>query len=167
MHSAGPGNGREFVVRLPPADPARIATEAREPESAPAPGSDRLRILLVDDNADALEIMAEALREAGHEVAVADDGLEALRLLDTLDPAVGVLDLGMPVMDGLKLARRIRERRPAGKPLLIAVSGYSEPRGRVLSREAGFDLHFAKPVDLDALLRAIAGPPDVPGTEQP
>jgi signal transduction histidine kinase/ActR/RegA family two-component response regulator len=170
-HSAGPGHGSEFVVRLPPADPVRIATDAREPEAPPTTRNDGTRILLVDDNEDALELMAEALRQAGHEVVVADDGLKALQLIDTFDLEVGVLDLGMPVMDGFELARRIRERRPARKPLLIAVSGYGQTRDRVLSREAGFDVHFAKPVNLDALLRAIAGPHEASSatgrTEQP
>jgi CheY-like chemotaxis protein/nitrogen-specific signal transduction histidine kinase len=161
-HSAGPGHGSEFVVRLAPADPATIATEPREPD-APAPRHDCVRILVVDDNEDARELMAEALRQAGHEVLVADDGLKALRLLESVEPEVGVLDLGMPVMDGFELARRIRDRKPAREPLLIALSGYGQTRDRILSREAGFDLHFAKPVDLNALLRAIAGPREASG----
>jgi signal transduction histidine kinase/CheY-like chemotaxis protein len=153
-HSDGPDRGSEFVVRLPALDAeavasAAVAAPARAPERA------RRRILLVDDNEDALDFLAAALRYSGHDVVVAGDGSEALRVLETFEPDVGVLDLGMPVMDGFELAREILRRPTARKPRLIAVSGFGQPRDRLQSREAGFDVHLVKPVDLETLLRAI------------
>lgn len=154
--SAGADRGSEFVVRLPALDRAATATSANAPETGLLSSGARRRVLLVDDNEDALELLAEALRHSGHEVVVARDGGQALLLVDRFDFEVGILDLGLPVMDGFELARQIVQRRASRRPRLIAVSGYGQPRDRAASREAGFDLHFVKPVELNALLEAIA-----------
>jgi PAS domain S-box-containing protein len=151
-HSAGPGRGSEFVVHLPLAGvvPA-VASEATP--SAPIEISGR-RVLIVDDNADVVEVMAELLRLTGYQVAVALDAPEALRIAGRFQPEVAVLDIGLPVMDGYELARRLRLENPALR--LVAVTGYGQAEDRERSRAAGFQEHLVKPVDPDELLALVA-----------
>jgi CheY-like chemotaxis protein len=156
-HSPGPGRGSELVVRLPPAAP-ESATETRAPRSnAREEASTRQSILVVDDNVDAAEMLAELLKTAGHNVVTARDGAEALARGRELHPDVAVLDIGLPVMDGYEVAQRLRQE--LGPSLrLIAVTGYGQERDRRRSRELGFAHHFVKPVDVAALLDAIVPP---------
>jgi PAS domain S-box-containing protein len=157
--SDGPGRGSEFVVRLPaspvaaePATTAAVATPAVEARGK--------RILVVDDNDDARDLLAEFLQELGNEVKAAADGPAALELLRTFSPEVAILDLGLPVMDGFELARRLRERQPAGASIrLIAVTGYGQDRDMAQSRAAGFDAHLVKPVDIAVLVAALEPKP--------
>jgi CheY-like chemotaxis protein len=107
----------------------------------------RARVLVVDDNADAADMLAELLREAGHEVAVAYDAGGALEVARTFHPEVALLDIGLPTMDGHELAHRIRSEHPSVRRV-IAVSGYAE-------RGDGFDDHLMKPIDLDALFELL------------
>lgn len=114
---------------------------------------------MVDDNIDA----ADVLRTLGHDVRVAFDGPAALSVLETFDAEVAVLDVGLPVMDGYELARRIRQRAGARVPRVVAVTGYGQPEDLARSHEASFDQHLVKPVAVDALTRAIhPAPPDPP-----
>jgi CheY-like chemotaxis protein len=117
--------------------------------SEPAPTS----VLLVDDNQDAAEMMAELLRVMGHEVTVAHDGPSALAVMEDLAPAVALLDIGLPVMDGYELARQLRRRHPEMR--LVALTGYGQESDRIQSRNAGFDAHLVKPVDLPALNQVL------------
>ncbi len=154
-HSAGLGRGSEFVVALPAAAPA----PRRPAEAPPSPAATRasLRILIVDDNGDAAEILAEALRGLGHEVAVAHDGAEALSIAPSWRPEAAILDIGLPAMDGYELARNLTELLDP-PPRLIAMSGYGQEGDQSRSREAGFEVHLVKPVDLGDVAALFAGP---------
>ena len=111
--------------------------------------SGRTRVLVVDDNIDGAEMMAEALDILGYSAAVAHDGPDALRIEREFSPQVALLDIGLPTMDGYELARRLRDVSPAIK--LVAITGYGRESDRQRSREAGFAAHVEKPVDLDKL----------------
>ena len=154
VHSDGADRGSEFTVRLPLAGiaaPAQAPAQARKGDQ-----SHRRRILVVDDNIDAADTLATALEMMGHEVRIANDGPHALETMKRFAPEIGVLDLGLPVMDGYELATRMRELA-AGHPLrLIAVTGYGQPEDQDRSRSAGFDAHLVKPVELEHLGRVIA-----------
>jgi CheY-like chemotaxis protein len=124
----------------------------------PAAGA-RKRILLVDDNADAIHMLRDMLTDLGYQVAVAYDGPQALSALETFQADVAVIDIGLPVIDGYELAGQIRG--DGHVPRLIAMTGYGQPADRVRSREAGFDEHLVKPVDAAALI-AVIHPPEPP-----
>ncbi len=156
--SAGAGQGSTFRVRMPAlrADRQNVAASAPEPKAAVE--SPR-RVLVVDDNRDAGELLGEVLQSVGHEVQVVGDAAEALNLIrDDYRPDVAVLDIGLPVMDGYGLASRLQMELGAAAPRLIAVSGYGQQRDRERSAQAGFVAHFVKPVDLQQLLAMIAKP---------
>ena len=154
--SAGPGLGSEFVVRLPMAEPRRV-----EPPGDAAPASAervpvrRLRVLVVDDNRDAVESMALLLGLWGHEVTTATEGAAALDLALRLQPDVVLLDIGLPGMDGYEVARRIRANEAMSKTILVAMTGYGQAEDRQSARDAGFALHLVKPVEPAALQRAL------------
>jgi signal transduction histidine kinase/CheY-like chemotaxis protein len=151
-HSDGPGRGSELVVRLPVVGPQPMATAP--PPPPPKEAGRRERILVVDDNEDAAELLSELLRSVGHEVQIAHDGVEALAVSARFHPEVAILDIGLPVMDGYELARRMREAQGAAVRL-IAVTGYGQESDLRRSRAAGFERHFVKPVHVDELLSAI------------
>ena len=155
--SEGPGRGSEFVIRLPALATAEIPA-AVPVEAAPPPQHGK-RILVVDDNEDAGEMLAELLRTMGHEVQVALDGPTALRQLRAFPAEVAILDLGLPVMDGFELARQVRAQHEGARPRLIAVTGYGRDRDIAQSRSAGFDVHLVKPVDITALVTALEPTP--------
>jgi CheY-like chemotaxis protein len=138
-------------VRLPLAAEVAPATPADPPP--PVRGGARQRILLVDDNLDANEMLESALDAAGHEVVTATNGPDALAAASTAAPAVGVLDIGLPGMDGYELARRLREICPDIR--LIALTGYGQASDEEAALAAGFDAHCAKPVTLSTLLGLI------------
>jgi PAS domain S-box-containing protein len=156
-HSEGPGHGSEFIVRLPlqpaAAPPAAAATEVRMTRKAIG-----RRILIVDDNQDAAESMAMLLRYAGHEVRTAHDGLAGLELAQTWLPDALLLDIRMPGIDGLEVARRLRREFDKKQPQLIAMTGYDQVEDHRRSQEAGFDAHLVKPVDLATLEDLLALP---------
>jgi CheY-like chemotaxis protein len=149
--SAGLGRGTELVVDLP------LLRKTSEGNSAAADGRFSAgvvrprRILLVDDNRDATDSMAELLRLAGHEVRTAYDGETALALARIDAPEVVFCDITMPGMDGLEVARHLREDIHLRDTVLVALSGYSQDDDRRGSREAGFNSHLAKPVQLASL----------------
>ena len=156
--SEGAGCGSEFVVTLPAM--MEKAAEACAPSSAvrlPAAARSE-RVVVVDDNRDAAELVGEMLAAVGHEVSVAHDALQALSLITRVRPTVMILDIGLPVMDGYELATRIREEFGEHAPRLIAVTGYGLDHDRARSREIGFEAHLVKPVDLEKLLAAVAAP---------
>lgn len=158
--SPGLGRGATFTVRLPVStSPVPCAVDTVTPA-----GSLRgARVLLVDDNQDALEMLATALRYAGVEVETAADGATALVRAESFQPDAAVLDIGLPHMDGLELARRLRAS-PAGRRLrLIALTGYGQSADIAATDAAGFDVHLVKPVTTDAVLDALRpGPASEP-----
>ncbi len=111
------------------------------------------RVLVVDDNGDAAELLAEALVGQGHAVEIAHEGSQALRKATTFQPDVVLLDIGLPGMDGFEVARQLRT---LGRDMrLIAVTGYGQEADHQRVKSAGFDSHLVKPVELDALYAAV------------
>ncbi len=109
------------------------------------------RILIVDDNRDAADALAELMRDFGHDVSTAHDGRSALASATTHRPELVLLDISMPEMDGFEVARRLREEVGLRDAILVALSGYGGDRHRRRSREAGFDHHVTKPIDASKL----------------
>jgi CheY-like chemotaxis protein len=145
--SNGTGTGAELLVRLP------IRAERRsrpplptEPVPRAQPAGSR-RVLVVDDNGDAAEMLAGFLRSAGHEVHVASDGVTALDLAVRVRPEVALLDIGLPVMDGYELARRLQEIADLEGLRLVAITGYGQQSDRARSAQAGFEAHLVKPIE--------------------
>ena len=154
--SAGRGHGASFRVRLP-LEVQRVPDESERSADAvgvAATGAPK-RILVVDDNEDAASMLASGLSAYGHDVRTAPDGPTALELLDGWKPEVAVLDLGLPVMDGYQLARRLSDQCQPGGARLIAVTGYGQQQDRSRSADAGFAAHLVKPVDIEELQRLI------------
>jgi signal transduction histidine kinase len=147
--------GSRFVVRLPLAEASPRPAAADQPPRVPDAERSR-RVLVVDDNADACDMLRIALEEAGHVVAVAPNGIRALAEAASFNPEVGILDIGLPGMDGYELARHLRQLRPGIR--LIALTGYGQPSDVHAARQAGFDRHCTKPVDISALLGEVQGP---------
>lgn len=146
-HSDGPGTGATFTVRWPKASNETVAM----PPVVRPRESTALRILIVDDNADAAELLGELVRAMGHEVMIAHEGTSALQIANDFRPAIAVLDIGLPVMDGYEVARRLRELASCADTMLIALTGYGQPEDRERSKAAGFAHHLVKPVDINAL----------------
>jgi CheY-like chemotaxis protein len=116
-----------------------------------------VRVLIVDDNVDAAVMLHELLGGIGHQVAVAHDGMSALEVASAFWPDVALLDIGLPVMDGYELARRMRDQAGGRRLRLIAVTGYGQEADRARSRQAGFDHHLVKPIALEALVPLLSG----------
>jgi PAS domain S-box-containing protein len=152
--SDGPGRGSEFVVRLPALDEGQPAGGPAAPGQAAACGG--LCVLVVEDNPDGARSLALLLRWEGHEVLVAHEGQAALELARSRRPAVVLLDLGLPGMDGFEVARRLRREPGLERVLLVAVSGYGQEEDCRRAREAGCDAHLVKPADLAELRRLLA-----------
>lgn len=151
-HSAGTGQGTEMVVRLPllPGPPEE-APDSPAPRPSQAGAAETLRILIVDDNEDTAESLAVLMEMAGHEVRTAFEGFSALEEARTFRPGVVLLDIGLPNLDGYEVARRLCQESGKDRMLLLAMTGYGQEEDRRRSREAGFDHHLVKPVDLDKL----------------
>ena len=150
VHSEGLGRGAEFVILLPltedePPEPVSARNEPKKPSSP------RRRVLVVDDNADAVEMMSLLFQSLGHEVRTALSGTAALSLAKEFVPDVVLLDIGLPDISGHEVAARLRQEPWGRSVLLVALTGWGQERDRRLSSAAGFDHHFVKPVDLDAL----------------
>ena len=156
--SPGIGKGSRFVVRLPDARAASDADDVRDGAvpAAAAPGA--LRIMVVDDNVDAAEMLAMVLECSGHQVLVEHASRQALERARAETPDVCLLDIGLPDMDGNELARRLRIEPDTAGAVLIAVTGYGQESDRNNALAAGFDHYLVKPVDtakLEALLAAV------------
>ena len=156
--SAGPGLGSAFTIRLPclAAEVVEPAPAAEPAEAARPPGPAR-RILVVDDHQDSTDSLALFLRLRGHEVRTAHDGPTALDEIERYLPEVVFLDLGLPGMSGYDVARRVRMRTDLGPLQLVALTGYGTDGDRQKTRDAGFDVHLAKPVDPRAVDALLAG----------
>jgi signal transduction histidine kinase/CheY-like chemotaxis protein len=151
-HSEGLGRGSEFVVTLPLA-PAPAAAGAPLPPPPPPPAAEAppRRILVVDDNVDGAQTLAELLRAMGHEAAVAGDGRDALEQAERLRPDLVLLDIGLPVMDGHAVCRHLRQQDWGREMPIVALTGWGQDRDRERSRESGFDAHLVKPAEPQAL----------------
>jgi PAS domain S-box-containing protein len=157
VHSAGPGRGTEFIVRLPLAKFA----ERRQTAVPPAVRGDRAplpvrRILIVDDTQVAVYMLGKLLQILGQEIFTAHDGATALEIVAAQKPDVVISDIGMPDMDGFELARSVRRLSLQKQPVLVALSGYGQPEDRARAREAGFDQHLVKPVGIESLHELLA-----------
>jgi CheY-like chemotaxis protein len=155
-HSAGPGCGAEFVVRLPLAATPK-ATEAGPPQPASF-SSRRLKVLVVDDNSDLVQMLELAVQGMGHEVRTALDGQSAISAALSYRPDVILLDLGLPVVSGLDVARELRRHPEMVQTRLIALTGWGQEEDQRHTSEAGFDHHLTKPTDpgeLETLLSKV------------
>jgi PAS domain S-box-containing protein len=150
--SEGVGRGSEFVVRLPlpAAPPADVAPSPVMRSSTP------LRIVVADDNADAVESLALLLRLGGHEVHTADDGKSAFEAIETRRPDVAFVDIGMPNSNGYEVAQRVRGLAQTERTYLVALTGWGQDADKRRAVEAGFDAHLVKPVSLEALEQLLA-----------
>lgn len=160
-HSPGPGRGSCFVVRLPlvagDARPAPASTGAPTALLAPASKApaEGWRVLVVDDNPDAAASLALLLELSGNQVRIAHDGVQALAVAGEFLPQIGVLDIGLPRMDGHELARRLRAGFDPAPRVLVALTGWGQAPDRETSAAAGFDAHLVKPVEYAALTRLL------------
>jgi CheY-like chemotaxis protein len=155
--SPGAGQGTTFTVRLP----AGAAAQAQPPKADQSAGVGRLRrrVLVVDDNRDSVTSLSLLLAAMGSEVCEAHDGFEAVERVADFRPDVVLLDIGMPRLNGYDAARRIRRLAGGRQVVLVALTGWGHEEDRRRSREAGFDVHLTKPVqmeDLRALLEQLA-----------
>jgi PAS domain S-box-containing protein len=155
--SEGLGRGSELIVRLPvAAAPAELPQQPQpagtSEEPRPGPG---YRILIADDNRDSADSLSLLLKLTGYEVWTARDGLEAVEAALTHDPDVVLLDIGMPKLNGYEAARRIRQQPRGERMLLVAITGWGQEDDKQRAREAGFDHHMTKPVNLADLKNVI------------
>ncbi|MEO5617902.1 MAG: response regulator [Candidatus Eisenbacteria bacterium] len=156
--SAGAGQGSTFYLRLPaPASPA--AAETVVEQRAPASRGPARRVLVVDDNIDSAESMAMLLRLEGHQTHTALDGAAALAATEEFQPDLILLDIGLPNLDGYAVARRLRGMRSMDRTVLVAMTGYGLERDQRRSREAGFDHHMIKPLDVAVLRQVLVSCP--------
>ena len=158
--SDGPGKGSEFVVRLPAvAAPAAETSSSERAASAEEtrPQSTLGRVLVVDDNEDSAQLLAEVLVQKGYDARVALDAVSALQVAAEMRPDIAILDIGLPVMDGYDLAAHLRALPDLGDVDLIAVTGYGQDADRRRTEQAGFRHHLVKPVDITALEAALDG----------
>lgn len=159
-HSDGPGRGSEFTITLPrsaDAPEVRVApvhklADGQEKEA----DKQRMRIVVVDDNADAAETLAILLQLAKHEVHIAYDGPSGVALVTEVKPDAVFLDIGLPRLDGYQVARELRKIPELARTALIALSGYGQEEDRRRAREAGFDHHMIKPVNADEFFRVLS-----------
>jgi len=165
--SRGLGFGTAFEIRLPRL--IEVATDVRDTAPPPplkglragegsAPGDAARRVLLIDDNVDGADTMATILRMHGYEVWTEHDGGTGLAAALTIRPAIMVVDIGLPTIDGYEVARRVRTEPGLRDVFLIALTGWGSTRDQDIARQAGFDVHLTKPVDLTALERLLAAP---------
>jgi CheY-like chemotaxis protein/two-component sensor histidine kinase len=165
VRSDGPDRGSEFIIRLP--------AEVTAPELVPliddaplgratAHAMSPLRVLVVDDNEDSADSLAELLRFSGHETVTANDGPEALTAADRFRPHVAILDVGLPTMSGHDVCRQLRTQPWARDLFIVALTGWGQEEDRRKSREAGFDDHFVKPLDHAELLTRLQSVPGRP-----
>jgi signal transduction histidine kinase/ActR/RegA family two-component response regulator len=146
--SRGQGQGSEFIVRLP-LMPASSGNDAWQASVATAP-TPSARILVVDDNRDSAESMAQLLKLDGHDVQTATDGIEAVEMAESSKPDAILLDIGLPRLNGYMACKAMREKGLTNA-FIVAMTGYGQDEDRIRSQKAYFDAHLVKPIDLKAL----------------
>jgi PAS domain S-box-containing protein len=149
--SEGLGKGSHFIITLPQAEP--IQDEFTTPENLPPEGDARgaIRALIVDDNIDAAVSLSLLLQLGGHITCLAHSGAEAVEIVAEFKPDIVLLDIGLPGMDGYEVARAIRRLPNLDQPVLAAVTGWGTPEDRLRAKQAGFDEHLTKPVDISTI----------------
>ncbi len=150
--SAGRGKGSEFVVRLPACE----APQPRRCKRKRATAVREMHILVVEDNANAREMLKALLELDGHEVATAPDGGKGLEMLEFQPPELALIDIGLPVLDGYELAKQVRANPKCDDVFLVALTGYGQPGDRKRALDAGFDAHLVKPLNPGELNRLVA-----------
>lgn len=150
--SRGVGTGTELRISFPPCPDAAAAVTTAV---APA-GARPFRILVIEDNGDAAELLCDLLRSEGHCVEAADSGTDAAQIAVRFHPDVVLCDLGLPGKDGFEVAAELRRTRETAQVHLIALSGYGSKEDKRRSRQAGFDLHITKPADAITLLGLLS-----------
>jgi PAS domain S-box-containing protein len=153
--SAGVGRGSAFIITLPLADRSQ-SDHAAQGRPGLLRAAKPHRVLIVDDNSDAAEMLADALAQIGYEAAVSHDGPSALARAREFHPHAALLDIGLPVMDGYELGERLR-RQEGARLVLFAVTGYGQPADMERSLDAGFERHMVKPIDLQQLSALLDG----------
>jgi signal transduction histidine kinase len=157
--SEGIGHGSTFTVTLPLAGASALSPAGEHSGGVDNPATDagKLRILVIDDNLDSARGMARLLELMGHVVELAADGPSSLEIARQFRPDVVVLDIGLPGMNGYDVAEALRRENGCRDTCLIAVTGYGQARDRARSKDAGFNYHLVKPVDMDTLLPVLSG----------
>jgi PAS domain S-box-containing protein len=153
VESGGRGQGTEFLIRLPLAGGATAQPGLRPTATTPVAGG--RRVLIVDDNRDAADSMAEILEMLGHVAEVAYDGPSAIEKARATSPDVVLCDIGLPGMSGYEVARALRAVAP-NRVLLVAITGYAQPEDVKRAVESGFDRHLAKPASAEDIVRLLA-----------
>jgi two-component system CheB/CheR fusion protein len=152
--SGGEGKGSEFVVTLP-----RVHSLPAEQKAKGAPRPHRppggLRVMVVEDNPDSRVLLCEILEMAGFTCQTAENSMRALKLVGEFQPDVALIDIGLPEIDGLELARRLRKDPANAHLFLVACTGYGQREDRAETERAGFDMHLVKPVKPDELIKLV------------
>ncbi len=158
VESRGPGQGSEFIVRLPASSRAQSTPVAnKDATSAVESAYPLLRLLVVDDSQDSARSLARVLKLWGYEVRVAHDGLEAIEAASTEAFDVILLDIGLPGINGYEVAERLRDHFGSARPVLVALTGYGQAEDLARSQSVGFDDHLVKPVNLERLREMLSG----------
>lgn len=154
VHSEGEGKGSEFDVRLPVSSRPgeRAEPDGRRTTAHCEPGA---KVVVVEDNEDSRELLCHILGKAGLDCQGAADGAAGLALIESLQPAVALVDIGLPGIDGFEVARRFKSHPARARTYLVALTGYGQARDRERALEAGFDEHLVKPVSQGMLLRLL------------
>lgn len=159
-HSAGEGQGSTFTLALPAGRDALAQTTAVDlpvPQPGAGPGATPRKVLVVDDNVDAADFLAELLTSWGHAVQIAYDPAAALRLCENAPPELAILDIGLPGMDGYQLAAQLRRLPGCASLVCVALTGFGQQADQARSQAAAFAGHLVKPVDAAALSQLFAG----------
>ncbi len=148
VNSAGLNQGSQFQVTLPiVVQPNTRRVDRRKPQSKPLRKSRSHRILVVDDNKSAAEMLSRVLKMMGHEIELAHDGLEALQTARAMRPELILMDLGMPKLSGYEAAKRIRAEFWGRDIVLVALTGWGQDEDKQRTKDAGFDYHLTKPTE--------------------
>jgi CheY-like chemotaxis protein/anti-sigma regulatory factor (Ser/Thr protein kinase) len=160
--SDGPGRGSVFTVRLPAQASANDGAAAAAPDAdGPGAASTQQRVLIAEDHKDSAASLARLLEILGNSVCIARDGEEAVAIAEQFRPRVILLDIGMPKLNGYDACKQIRAQPWSRDVVIVALTGWGQETDRRRSREAGFDHHLVKPVELDALEAVLAAKRDV------
>jgi len=151
-YSEGPGTGSTFTVTIPIEEVKGLPIPQMDAES-----EQEVRVLIVDDNIDAAKSLAMLLKLSGYEAETVHDGLTALDMIDHYRPNVIIQDIGMPVMDGYEITRRVRQRYSSSQIKIVALTGFGKEEDRQKTRAGGFDYHLVKPVNYRELQQVLAG----------
>jgi CheY-like chemotaxis protein len=152
--SDGPGQGSEFIVRLP----VDLATQQQRATAGPKPliAASNFRVLVVDDNRDAADSLGIMLRMTGNQPQTAYDGATAIQAAEEFHPHVVLLDIGLPKLNGHEVAQHIRQQFWGQQMVLIAVTGWGQEEDKKRSKDAGFDHHMVKPAVFATLMALLA-----------